>query len=143
MKWRRILSPLVFIALAIAVFVAPFLLPQRAFDVLHGSYSPMVCEKPIHDFGTVHDLESRVARFTIRNRSDQPVRILGSTCISGCIAFEGLPIVVAGRDSHDLTTHVILAGSTSGTSKFAQAAQLLFDNANDPMILTVKAIVVR
>jgi hypothetical protein len=143
MLWRTIktwLSPLAAVGM---VFLAACIVAPGTLDFFYGPTNAMICDEPVYDFGTAKHLDLGVARFTITNVSDNPVKILGSTCVSGCFAVDGIPVVVPAHDACDLTARVSLTASAPGTSPFTQAVKLLFDTQTKPVILTVKANVVR
>ena len=143
MRWGMIKTWLSPLAVALMVFGTACVVAPRAMDFFYRPATAIMCVEPVYDFGTTKHLNTGVARFTIRNVSGKPVKVLGFTSLCGCFAVEGAPVVVPAHSACDLTARVSFTAPAPGASSFVQAGRLLFDTHTKPVVLTVKANVVR
>jgi hypothetical protein len=129
--WLRIISPVAYFALGVAVIVAclagmgtwVYGSPEAALARLRGE---SVVVKPEYvDCGTGKPGDTLESVIDVHNWSDLPIRVYGGTSDCSCIATKGLPLTLPRGESR--TIPVILRVSRSAPGAFTRYAELFTD----------------
>ncbi len=85
------------------------------------------------DLGECQPRTEHVARFTLANLTDRPVRVVGGEQSCACVALDELPVEVAARGSGEISVQFFVAGE----GLYAQQLLLYIDD--DGELKTVSA----
>lgn len=91
----------------------------------------IVSESPMKALGDVAPRSVMYVSFPVENRSDKPIRVVGSIkcCLKeGCLSAEGLPQTIAGHSS----ASVRLRLATTRGGDFQNSIVLYTDSVNQP-----------
>jgi hypothetical protein len=83
---------------------------DAAFARLTGDFLPA---EPEHvDFGSGSPGQLLHAHVTLRNRTGQPIRLIGGTSDCTCITTEGLPVIISPGESRSIPIRVVVPKSS-------------------------------
>ncbi len=100
------------LALATALFAAGIAATRVQASRDDGGATLKV-DEPIRRFEDAATGEIRWLTFTVSNRGERPLSLLGSADLctrQGCVHAEGLPLTIPGRQRRDLRIHVEAGG---------------------------------
>ncbi len=84
------------------------------------------------DFGSGASGDRIVAKVTVRNWTDKPVRVYGGTSDCTCLATLDLPVSIEPGGKVDLTVRFVVPRATVGL--FSRKVELLTDNREQPTL---------
>jgi len=136
--WLRIISPVAYFALGVAVIVAclagmgtwVYGSPEAALARLRGE--SLTVTPGYVDFGSGHPGDKLEATVKVRNWTDRPIRLMGGTSDCSCVVTTGLPITLQPGETRTIPVRLKLRQSQPGT--FTRIAELWTDYDNQRTI---------
>jgi hypothetical protein len=120
---------LVLLATSALVLASPFLSDQ----LLRLQGYPVAVAEPVQIFSAAGEGEELMARYSLRNISDQEVTVYGADIACGRATVTGLPLLIPVRESREVVFRVWTRADRG--RRYVQEARLYIDPVSPPVVV--------